>query len=82
MRILTARQSEVALRGGVPALCHCEDDRPGKEEEVITMLRVYNVQSEPGNSPRLVYNLSQYPHRIVVTHVLKINVIHLIRKTF
>lgn len=30
-RALTARQSEVALRGRVPALSHSEDDGPGTQ---------------------------------------------------
>lgn len=34
--VRTARQSEVALRRRVPALCHCEDDGPGKEYANIT----------------------------------------------
>lgn len=37
--VLTARQSEVALRRGVPTLCHCEDDGPGdKHNDKRTLL--------------------------------------------
>lgn len=35
------------------------------------------MQNESNNSPWLVYNLSQYPHCIVIAHILKVDVIHL-----
>lgn len=39
--------------------------------------RIHLIQSGFGNSPRLVYNLSEHSHRIVVTHILEVDVIHL-----
>ena len=30
-----------------------------------------------GNSPRLVHNVPQHPHGVIIAHVLKVHVIHL-----
>lgn len=38
---------------------------------------IHVIQSAFGNSPRLVYDLPEHSHRIVVTHILKVDVIHL-----
>lgn len=77
--VLTARQSEVALRRRVPALSHCEDDGPGKEITINQKPAHKNVSPKTvrEHSPWLVYDLSQHPHCVVITHVLKVDVVHL-----